>query len=77
MSMYLPLLNSDTVLDPSRQSIPRRSNSLMPEYQAKAEEGLSKLLAFLREMEELDRQKELQKLIPVGVKVCKISLSAH
>ena len=46
-----------------------RSNNLQPEYKAKAGEGLSKLLAFLREKTEQDRQEELRKLIPLGTKV--------
>ena len=46
-----------------------RSNQLLPEYQARAEEGLSRLLAFLREEAEKERLDELEKLKPVGRQV--------
>ena len=46
-----------------------RSNQLLPEYQARAAEGLSRLLAFLREEAEKERLDELEKLKPVGRQV--------
>ena len=46
-----------------------RANDLLPEYKTRAAEGLSKLLAYLRERHEEDRQEELRKLIPVGQQV--------
>ena len=46
-----------------------RANPLLPEYQARVGEGLSKLLAFLREEGERERLVELEKLVPVGTQV--------
>ena len=54
-----------------------RSNNLQPEYKAKAGEGLSKLLAYLRVKEEQDKQEELRKLIPVGTEVFYWDSSEH
>lgn len=51
-----------------------RSNKLEPEYQARASEGLSKMLAFLREEGERERLLELEKLIPVGQQVSQPAL---
>ncbi len=38
-------------------------------YKAKAEEGLSRLLAFLREEEERERLEEIERLKPIGTPV--------
>ena len=38
-------------------------------YKAKVEEGLSRLLAFLREEEERERLEEIERLKPIGTPV--------
>lgn len=56
-------------LEAKRLPMWSRSNNLQPDYKERVTEGLSKLLAFLREKEQEHRQEELRKLIPVGIKV--------
>eukprot|EP00775_Hariotina_reticulata_P013287 gene13287-13418_t len=46
-----------------------RYNNLDDKYKAKAEEGLSRLLAFLREEEERERLEEVERLRPIGTAV--------
>ncbi|GAX80447.1 hypothetical protein CEUSTIGMA_g7886.t1 [Chlamydomonas eustigma] len=46
-----------------------RYNSLDDRYKAKVEEGLSRLLAFLREEEERERLEEVERLKPIGTPV--------
>eukprot|EP00879_Flechtneria_rotunda_P030386 GHRR01033012.1.p1 GENE.GHRR01033012.1~~GHRR01033012.1.p1 ORF type:complete len:296 (+),score=98.98 GHRR01033012.1:132-1019(+) len=43
-----------------------RYNNLDDKYKAKADEGLSRLLAFLREEDERERQEEIERLRPIG-----------
>jgi hypothetical protein len=46
-----------------------RYNSLDERYSAKVDEGLSRLLAFLREEEERERLEEIERLKPIGTPV--------
>jgi len=46
-----------------------RYNSLDDRYNSKVEEGLSRLLAFLREEEERERLEEIERLKPIGTPV--------
>lgn len=46
-----------------------RYNDLEPAYKKKSEEGLSRLLGFLREIEEREQQEEIERLRPVGIQV--------
>lgn len=53
-----------------------RYNDLEPAYKKKSEEGLSRLLGFLREIEEREQQEEIERLRPVGIQVHHYSSSA-
>ena len=46
-----------------------RYNNLDELYHAKSEEGLSRLLAFLREEEERERLEQLERMKPIGTQV--------
>ncbi len=46
-----------------------RYNSLDERYSAKVDEGLSRLLAFLRDEEERERLEEIERLKPIGTPV--------
>ncbi len=48
-----------------------RYNDLESAYKKKSEEGLSRLLGFLREIEEREQQEEIERLRPVGIQVSK------
>lgn len=43
--------------------------TLLHRYKAKVEEGLSRLLAFLREEEEREKAEEIERLKPIGTPV--------
>ena len=47
-----------------------RYNNLDELYHAKSEEGLSRLLAFLREEEERERLEQIERMKPIGTQVC-------
>ena len=47
-----------------------RYNNLDELYHSKSEEGLSRLLAFLREEEERERLELIERLKPIGTQVC-------
>jgi hypothetical protein len=53
--------------------LPDVSFSILPpsicRYKAKVEEGLSRLLAFLRDEEERERLEEIERLKPIGTPV--------
>ena len=49
-----------------------RYNNLDELYHAKSEEGLSRLLAFLREEEERERLEQIERMKPIGTQVCAI-----
>ncbi len=46
-----------------------RYNNLDELYHAKSEEGLSRLLAFLREEEERERLEQIERMKPIGTQV--------
>ena len=54
-----------------------RYNNLDELYHAKSEEGLSRLLAFLREEEERERLEQIERMKPIGTQVCTIVLLAQ
>lgn len=47
----------------------RRYNNLDELYHSKSEEGLSRLLAFLREEEERERLEQIERMKPIGTQV--------
>ncbi len=54
-----------------------RYNNLDELYHAKSEEGLSRLLAFLREEEERERLEQIERMKPIGTQVCGFVQLAH
>ena len=56
----------------SRVGTSLRYNNLDELYHAKSEEGLSRLLAFLREEEERERLEQIERMKPIGTQVCAI-----
>ena len=52
-----------------RDMLTCRYNNLDELYHSKSEEGLSRLLAFLREEEERERLEQIERMKPIGTQV--------